>query len=192
MALLLAAQKHRGVTKQQVASKHDVHGSNLSAFVTSLGAVRNVSVNALERILHDLGAHPDDSLTHGLHRWDLMEPGARRYVDTLADVLRANRPASGHGGPRFLLVPGSPAEMGFILLRPCPVTTVLAKVHAVDLLHIAASLGEQASVTTLEAMDAVELQSSWHVSEHEWIVARSIEPFLIAPIRGVNNQAEEH
>lgn len=66
LGFLRAARK---VTLQSLAQAHGTQRSNLSAFITSGGKVRNISVDKLRGVLFDLGALADGALTPGLHRW---------------------------------------------------------------------------------------------------------------------------
>lgn len=74
------------ITLQSLADQHGTQRSNLSAFVTSGGRIRNIAYDKMDKILFDLGMLPDGTLTPGLHRWQ-VEP---EMVPQLAEILVAN------------------------------------------------------------------------------------------------------
>lgn len=76
----------RRVTLQSLADVHGTQRSNLSAFVTSGGQIRNIAYDKMDKILFDLGMLPDGTLTPDLHRWQ-VEPD---MVPQMAEILVAN------------------------------------------------------------------------------------------------------
>lgn len=74
------------VTLQSLADANGTQRSNLSAFVTSGGGIRNISYEKLERIFFKLGLLPDGTLTPGLHRWQV----GPNMVPQMCEILVAN------------------------------------------------------------------------------------------------------
>lgn len=75
------------VTLQSLAERHGTHRSNLSAYVSSVGKVRNISLEKLTAILFDLGII-EGILTPGLHRWDVT--GNDEMIPVMCNLLMKN------------------------------------------------------------------------------------------------------
>lgn len=74
------------MTLQRLADAHGTQRSNLSAFVTSGGRIRNIAYEKLDRIFFALGLLPDGTLTPGLHRWQV----GPNMVTQMCEILVAN------------------------------------------------------------------------------------------------------
>lgn len=74
------------VTLQSLADSVGTQRSNLSAFVTSSGKVRNVSYDKLDKALFILGMLPDGTLAPQLHRWAI----SGEMVGAMTEILVAN------------------------------------------------------------------------------------------------------
>ncbi len=83
LGFLREAQK---VTLQSLAVAHQTQRSNLSAFVTSGGRIRNVSPDKIRAVLFQLGLLPDGTLTPGLHRWKVTD----EMIPAMCDLLTLN------------------------------------------------------------------------------------------------------
>lgn len=182
LGVAIDGQKRRGVTKQQIASVHGTHGSNLSAFVTSKGKVRNVAVGVVEAVLLDLGLHPNGLLTHGVHRWDLLD--SRENVEGLGEILCANTPRNGpsHHQPHLLHMPVDVPPIAFVLHMSCAATLLLTRICADDIGRIEKSLGFAMHRREIDVGDATEIQSCWQLQEHEWVIPRSITRIMNWPL----------
>jgi hypothetical protein len=77
----------RKVTLQSLAVAHATQRSNLSAFVTSQGKVRNISPDKIRAVLFDLGVLPDGMLSQGLHRW----VAKKSTIPALCSMLALNQ-----------------------------------------------------------------------------------------------------
>lgn len=183
LGVAIDGQSRRGVTKQQIAGDHGTHGSNLSAFVTSKGRVRNVKVVTVEAILLDLGLHRNGVLTHGIHRWDLLD--SKDIASGLGDLLKTNSDpgAEEHQQPHLLQLPVEVPSIAFVLLRPSPDTILLARVNGTDAAAIEESLGRSLIRRSLDVPDTSELQSCFLLQEHEWLIPRSITRIMNWPLQ---------
>lgn len=76
----------RHETLQRLADTNGTQRSNLSAFVTSGGKIRNISYEKLDRIIYSLGLLQDGTLTPGLHRWQVDA----NMVPQMCAILLAN------------------------------------------------------------------------------------------------------
>lgn len=188
--MLIHAQRHRGVTIKSVgeAAEPPVAGPNLSVFIKSSGESRNVKAERLEQMLLMLGVLRDGLLTPGLHRWDITRHTdestsrgvPRREVDTLIDLLDEN--SKGMDKPQCVCLTwsgGKPDDaVAFVLLRPTPITSLIARIDRSEVEALGIALGERFVVRHVTDGEGAELQSVWHLNDHEWIVGRKIEQFL--------------
>lgn len=73
----------RRVTLQSLADANGTQRSNLSAFVTSGGRIRNISYEKLDKIFFSLGLLPNGTLAPGLHRWQVGPNMAMQMCEIL-------------------------------------------------------------------------------------------------------------
>lgn len=99
------------ITLQSLADQHGTQRSNLSAFVTSGGQIRNIAYDKIDDILFDLGMFPDGTLRPVVHEWEVGADIAVPMVDLLVatDFQRARlmKLSSGMGGFLVALVTGN-------------------------------------------------------------------------------------
>lgn len=194
LELALTAQKHRGITKAKVAQDHGVRGSNISAFVKSAGAVRNVSLLVVERILHTLGVHADGFLTHGLHRWDLVS--RRVSLKALCGVLELNsNPDVGACGvPTWIRLPKGKTkqQLAFIAFRPCEGTLFIGRLREECRPELEQALGVTLASVELDVPGAAELLTCWQMTMHDWVVVRAITRLLGWPSQVTHDDHHTH
>lgn len=108
-------RKAKRVTLQSIAETHGTHRGNLSAFISSKGTTRNVSMDKLRMVLFDLGLLDGGMLAPGLHRWEVDD----EMVDSLCELLNKSAFERGYvfrlgnGLRAFAVVQVCEAKCGF-------------------------------------------------------------------------------
>lgn len=174
MGFLIEAQRWSGKTQTSVCKKTKTKSCNLSAFIASKGAVKNVGEQRLIKMLHETGAHQSGVLTAGLHRWDVITHADSDMINTFQEIVTANPAAESDCSAKFILVDDAQC---FFLHRPSNVTTVMAKLPAQAANDLAKALGARIERAALNV--ASELQSLW-LTDHAWVVDRAIDTYLAA------------
>ncbi|NMX77603.1 hypothetical protein HBO23_32055 [Pseudomonas sp. WS 5532] len=109
-------RKAKRVTLQSIAEAHATQRSNLSAFITSRGTTRNISMEKVRGVLFDLGLLDGGMLAPGLHRWDVDS----EMVDAFCELLVKSDVEKG-----FVLKLGSGYRV-FMVVEVCETIVVFA------------------------------------------------------------------
>ena len=160
------------ITLQSLADQHGTQRSNLSAFVTSGGQIRNIAYDKMDKILFDLGMLPDGTLTPNLHRWQ-VEPD---MVPQLAEILVAN---DFQMAALMLLSSGS---AGFLVVRVTGNILVFASldVSSIDAVFEGLSkLADRVKKVTLDRSGDSAIQSMWMTEDDV-----RIEKLLLSLLQG--------
>ncbi|MDH0342016.1 hypothetical protein [Chromobacterium haemolyticum] len=151
LGFLRAARK---VTFQSLALVHGTQRSNLSAFVTSAGKTRNISLDKICSVLFELGVFPDGTLTPGLHRWTVtveMIPG-------MFDVLSNNE-----FDRAYVFELGSGYGV-FVVIQVAANILIFASLPAEstkDFIEGRVGLAEKIRVITLDRAGDSQIQALW-------------------------------
>ncbi|MGX9960614.1 hypothetical protein ACW0US_17850 [Xanthomonas euvesicatoria] len=183
LGLMIQGQKYRGVTMRAVAKMRGSHGPNLSVFISSGGRTRNINAALLQRMLHDLGLHPDGLLTPGFHRWDLtghLGEQDRVDLDSLLALVQVNSRQSASPVCVSVMWQGGLPESAicFVLLRPAEGTLLMVRMAEADAIRLVASSASSIRLIYISDGEGAELQSAWQAEDHEWIVAKKIETYI--------------
>ncbi|MBP8275309.1 MAG: hypothetical protein KAX55_00250 [Propionivibrio sp.] len=160
------------ITLQSLADQHGTQRSNLSAFVTSGGQIRNIAYDKMDKILFELGMLPDGTLTPNLHRWQ-VEPD---MVPQLAEILVAN---DFQMAALMLLSSGS---AGFLVVRVTGNILVFASldVGSIDAVFEGLSkLADRVKKVTLDRSGDSAIQSMWMTEDDV-----RIEKLLLSLLQG--------
>lgn len=160
------------ITLQSLADQHGTQRSNLSAFVTSCGQIRNIAYDKVDKILFDLGMLPDGTLTPSLHRWQ-VEP---EMVPKMAEILVAN------DFEVAALMQLSSGSAGFLVVRVTGNILVFASldVSSLDAAYDGLSkLADRVKKVTLDRSGDSAIQSMW-MTENDV----RIEKLLLSLLQG--------
>lgn len=155
LGFLRAAKK---VTLQSLAETHGTQRSNISAFVTSGGKTKNISVDKIKNVLFQLGILADGTLTPGLHRWNIKS----EMIPEMCDLLTQNEFERG-----MVFELGS----GYGVFVVAQVTTnilVFANLPADSTDAVTAGMGSwmnRVSVITLDRAGDSYIQSLWMTAD---------------------------
>ncbi len=172
MGFLIEAQRWSGKTQTSVAKETKTRSCNLSAFIASKGALKNVGVQRLVQMLHEIGVHESGVLTAGLHRWDVVTNTSSDMIMSFQEIVAANPPAEPEHSSKFVVVDEA---QSFFLHRASNLTTVMAKLPTENANDLAKVLGARVERAALNV--ASELQSLW-LTDHIWVVDRAIDSYL--------------
>ncbi len=160
------------ITLQSLADQHGTQRSNLSAFVTSGGQIRNIAYDKVDKILFDLGMLPDGTLTPNLHRWQ-VEP---EMVPLMTEILVAN---DFQAAALMLLSSGSAA---FLVVRVTGNILVFASldVGSIDAAYEGLStLADRVKKVTLDRSGDSAIQAMWMTEDDV-----RIEKLLLSLLQG--------
>lgn len=144
----------RHETLQRLADTNGTQRSNLSAFVTSGGKIRNISYEKLDRILYSLGLLQDATLTPGLHRWQIDAS----MVTQMCAILTANDFQSA------LLMKLSSGNGVFLVVKVAGNILVLANIETGALNEVKKGfekVTDRMRVVTLDRAGDSSIQSFW-------------------------------
>lgn len=155
LGFLRAARK---ITFQSLAQAHGTQRSNLSAFVTSAGKIRNISLDKIRSVLFDLGVLADGALTPGLHRWAVTE----EMIPGMLAVL-SNNPAErvfvfelGSGYGVFVVVQ---VAANILMFASLPADSTKAVVDGLP------CIPEKIRVITLDRAGDSQIQALWMTND---------------------------
>ncbi|HHU4150108.1 TPA: hypothetical protein ACUB7F_001813 [Pseudomonas aeruginosa] len=149
-------RKAKRVTLQSIAETHGTHRGNLSAFISSKGTTRNVSMDKLRMVLFDLGLLDGGMLAPGLHRWEVDD----EMVDSLCELLNKSAFERGYV---FRLGNGLRA---FAVVQVCEANAVFASLPVDSVKRVAAGLrpmqgGQPISLVDLDRAGDAQIQALW-------------------------------
>ncbi len=149
-------RKAKRVTLQSIAETHATHRGNLSAFISSKGTTRNVSMEKLRMVLFDLGLLDGGMLAPGLHRWEVDE----EMVDSLCELLNKSEFERGYV---FRLGNGLRA---FAVVQVCEANAVFASLPVEIAERVASGLkptegGQRISLVDLDRAGDAQIQALW-------------------------------
>lgn len=159
----------RRVTLQTLADSNGTQRSNLSAFVTSGGKIRNVAYDKLDRILFTLGMLPDGTLTPILHRWH-VDP---EVVSPMCEILKANEYQTA-----VLMKLSSGA--GYLAVKVTGNILVFASLDAGTLEPVEMALAEKVQKITLDRSGDSSIQSMWMTTDND----AHVQKFLLSILKG--------
>jgi len=159
-------RKAKRVTLQSIAETHGTHRGNLSAFISSKGTTRNVSMEKLRMVLFDLGLLDGGMLAPGLHRWDVDE----EMVDSLCVLLNNSEFERGYV---FRLGNGLRA---FAVVQVCEANVVFASLPVESAERVAEGLrqtraGQSISLVDLDRAGDARIQALWQTPADASVVA---------------------
>lgn len=159
MGYLRQAKK---VTLQHLAQEHGTQRSNLSAFVTSGGQVRNVSMDKILGVLFDLGVLPNGLMTPGLHKWQVdtdLVPGMCR-------LLALN------GFDRAIIFELGSGYGSYVVTQVAANILIFASLPAGksdEVRSLLGHLGDQVQVVTLDRAGDAQIQSLWMTHDEKMV-----------------------
>lgn len=171
LGFLIDSQRWDGVTQTKVANDAKTKPCNLSAFIASNGAIRNVGEQRLLASFNSVGVHLDGLLTPGLHRWDLGSVDLQA-VAAFSEIIKLNPPLDPEKPARLFRID---EDQCFFLHRSTPLATVMARLPVKHVPRVKRAL--DIPVYLVGECAASELQSLW-LATHQWIVNRAIDTYL--------------
>lgn len=163
LGFLRAARK---VTLQSLAQAHGTQRSNLSAFITSGGKIRNISADKLRGVLFELGALSDGALKPGLHRWHVTSDMIANMCEllTLNGCERAFVFELGSGYGVYLVAQVASNILIFASLPPEATEAVKAGLK---------QLADMVRVITLDRAGDSQIQALW-MTQDDSVVQSSL------------------
>jgi len=144
----------RKMTLQRLAQQHGTQRSNLSAFVTSGGKIRNVSLDKILGVLFDLGVLENGLMTPGLHRWQVSV----EMVPEMCGLLAMN------GFERAIIFELGSGYGAFVVAQVASNILIFASLPAglsSELQNMLGSLAERVQVVTLDRAGDSQIQTLW-------------------------------
>lgn len=159
------------ITLQSLADQHGTQRSNLSAFVTSGGQIRNIAYDKMDKILFDLGMFPNGTLRPVVHVWEIDGD----TVSSMTDILVAN------DFQRALLMQSSSGLGGFLVALVTGNILVFACLDGNAMEAAGSGLGglaDRVKAVSLSRAGDSEIQEIWHKRDNAPVIRKLLMSLL--------------